>query len=208
MVHARDSVHNWRKASKGFFSWTMHRVRSKSSLCHSPGEALQDGVSSVAIQPLVPDISGGTNTQVHKHTNTHADRHRHRIHVILYKIILVFCVCVCVSVCPTWDIWNGRSNHHAACTITKSFTWQVVQNAFEPIQLAVWEKKPLKCLLQLRAKSCARTVTLPLIWGRMNLAQYKKAVGPFSKGMHWRTCPPHHGCNSCYCFLREWAINN
>ena len=40
-------------------------------------------------------------------------------------------LCVCLSVCcPTWDIRNRRSHHHAAYTILKSFTWRVAQAAF------------------------------------------------------------------------------
>ena len=63
-----NSASNWRKTSKGFYSQTTHRIGLKSSLCNSPGEALQEGVSSVAIRPPIPDISGWTDTQTDRHT--------------------------------------------------------------------------------------------------------------------------------------------
>ena len=50
------------------------------------------------------------------------------------------------------------------------------------------------------------TVTFSVTLCRMNLAHYKKAFGTFSKGMHWRTRPPHHRYCSCYYYLCEWAI--
>ena len=43
--------------------------------------------------------------------------------------------------------------------------------------------------------------------GRMNLAHCKKAIETFSKGMRWRTHPPHHKYHRCYCFLCDWAID-
>ena len=58
-----------RKLPKAFLS-TTHRISLKSSLCNSPGKALQEGVRSVAIQPPIPDISGGTNRQTDRHTYT------------------------------------------------------------------------------------------------------------------------------------------
>ena len=73
MVCARDWVRNWRKTCKGLFSQTGHRVGLKSGLCNLPGEALQDGVRSVAIQPPIPDISGGTDTQIHRQTHKHTE---------------------------------------------------------------------------------------------------------------------------------------
>ena len=45
----------------------------------------------------------------------------------------------------------------------------------------VQEKKPLEAFHQLCPQSRARSVTLPVILGRMNFAQYKKAVGTFSR---------------------------
>ena len=53
---------------------------------------------------------------------------------------------------------------------------------FEPTQCAVWEKKALGPFRQLLAESRTCTITLPVTLGRMNLAHYKKAVGPFSTG--------------------------
>ena len=64
----RNSARNSRKTSSGFFFRTTHRIGSKISLCNSPGEALQDGISDVAIQPPVADISGWTDTQTDRHT--------------------------------------------------------------------------------------------------------------------------------------------
>ena len=43
--------------------------------------------------------------------------------------------------------------------------------------------------------------------GRMNLVHIKKVYAIFSKGMSWRTRPPHHRCYSCYCHLREWVTD-
>ena len=40
------------------------------------------------------------------------------------------CVSVCLSVCPTWDMRNGRLYRHAAYSILKSFNWWVAQTAF------------------------------------------------------------------------------
>ena len=43
------------KSSKGFFSQTMQYVNYRSSRSNSPGEALQIGASSVALQPPVAE---------------------------------------------------------------------------------------------------------------------------------------------------------
>ena len=115
------------------------------------------------------------------------------------------CVSVCVFVQPEISGMGGR----IAMLLTPS--WRVSPGElykllFKPIQHAVREKKPLEVFSQLRAESRARTVTFPVTLDRINLAHYNKAFGTFSKGVCWRTRPPHHGYHSCYCFLREWAI--
>ena len=120
------------------------------------------------------------------------------------------CVCVCLSVCPTQNIRNARSYHHAAYTILKRFTWRVAQTAFLAYSMSGSREIALKFFCQLHSKSCACTITLPVTLNRMILAHYKKTVLTFSKNMCWRTCPPHHGESykcSCYCFFCESAID-
>ena len=112
-----------------------------------------------------------------------------------------------VSVCPTWDVWNGRSYHHAVYTILKSFAWQGAQTAFWAYTMHGSREKAFETLLPDPHPSRARTVTLPVTLGRMNLPLCKKAIGTFLKGMHWTTCPSHHRYHSCYCFLCEWGID-
>ena len=55
--------------------------------------------------------------------------------------------------------------------------------AILPHSLHRLEELPLEVFLQLCTESHARTVTLRVTLGRMNLAHYKKAVGTFAKGM-------------------------
>ena len=92
-------------------------------------------------------------------------------------------MCVCVSVQPEISRTGGR----IAMLLTPSSRaspGELHKLLFKPIRRAVQEKKPLKFFCQLRTESHARTVTLPVTLGRMNLAHYKKGVGTFSKGMH------------------------
>ena len=146
--------------------------------------------------------------------NTRSSLHNNPFVNGLYTLVLYnnthivcVCVCLCLSVCPTWDIQNTRPYHHAAYTILKSFTWWVVQTALLAYTIRGLREKAFGSFHQLHAESCAHSVTLPVNLGRMNLAQYKKAIGTFSKGMCWRTQPPDHGYYSCYCFWRKWAID-
>ena len=114
---------------------------------------------------------------------------------------------MCVCVCPTRDIRNGRSNHHTPYTVLKSFVWRVVQTVSRAYTMCCSREKafgsfsPVTCLIPCMHRYTSGTL------GRMNIAHYKKAVGTFSNGMHYRTCPPHHGYHCCYWFLHEWAIN-
>ena len=78
---------------------------------------------------------------------------------------------------------------------------------FEPIQLAVRERKASQVFHQLRAKSRARTVTFPVTLGRMNVAHYNKAFGTFRRVFVEGHALHITGTISCYCFLHEWAIN-
>ena len=66
------------KLEKAFLSNRVSYGLEK-SLRNSPGEAPENGTSSMAIQPPVQDISGGT------HTQTHTQIHTQRIRVLLYK---------------------------------------------------------------------------------------------------------------------------
>ena len=51
-------------------SRTMQSVGSKTSQYNSPGEALQNGVRSMALRPPVPDMSEITDTHTHTHGHT------------------------------------------------------------------------------------------------------------------------------------------
>ena len=122
----------------------------------------------------------------------------------LWLVILVFCVCL--SVPPEISRIGGR----IATLLTKSWRaspGELHKQLFKPTWCAVWEKKPLEAFRQLLTEFHACTITLPVTLGRMNLPNDKKAAWTFSKGMHWRTCPAHHGYHCWYCFLREWATD-
>ena len=66
----------------------------------------------------------------------------------------------------------------------RALTGELHKMLFKPTRCVVQEKKPFKVFHQLSAESRAWIVTLLVTLGRMNLAQYNKAVGTFLKGMH------------------------
>ena len=80
---------------------------------------------------------------------------------------------------------------------------RVGQTAFRPYMMCASREKALESFLPFTRCAVSFLVTL----GRMNLVHYKKVFGTFSKGMRWRTRPPHHRYYSCYCYLREWATD-
>ena len=136
--------------------------------------------------------------------------------LVLYNSTYVLCLCLCVSVCVCMSVCvsvqpeiSGRGGCIAMLFAPswRASTGELYKLLFEPIRHAVREKKPLEALRQLCTESCACTVTFPVTLDRMNLTPYNKVFGTFSKGVHWRTCPPHHRYHSCYCVLREWAID-
>ena len=119
-----------------------------------------------------------------------------------------FCACVCVCVFVPPEI--SETGDHITLLVILSWrgsSGMLHKLLFKLTRCWVWEKKPLKRFHQLHAESRTRTVTFPVTLGRMNLADYNKAIGTFLNGTHWSTHPPHYGCQSCYCFVREWAID-
>ena len=86
------------------------------------------------------------------------------------------------------------------------FTWRVAQTAFRAYTTCGLRENALNFFHQLWEESRARTVTFLVTLGRMNLAPYHKAFGTFSKGMHWRTCPPHNGLSCTKCFSNLYNV--
>ena len=126
---------------------------------------------------------------------------------VSYIIILVFCVCVfvcrcvcvCLSVCPTWDIQNGRSYCHAAYTILKSFDWRVAQPAFRAYTTHGLREKAFGIIFASYARiSVHAPLHFRLLWAGWILPTTWHLLNHFSKVTLRRTRPLHHSYHSCY----------
>ena len=105
------------------------------------------------------------------------------LQLVLYNNTRILCVCVCVSVsvclclCVCVSVWPDISGTGGRIATLFTPSWRALPGElhkllFGPRQHTVWEKKPLEAFCQLRAQSCACTVTLAVTLGNKNLAHY------------------------------------
>ena len=94
------------------------------------------------------------------------------------------CLCVCLSVCLPRDLRNVTLYHCASFTSIKRFSWQVAQTVFQAYMMCGSRGKVLELFGRLLVEGRARTVTLLVTLGRMNLVHHLNAVGILSKVTH------------------------
>ena len=116
------------------------------------------------------------------------------------------CVCLSVCVCPTWDIRNGRLYCHVAYTILNNFTWWVAQTAFQAYMTSGLREKAFRRFSPVTHWIPCTHGYFSGYPGGMNLAHYNKAFGTLSKGIRWRTHPPHHKSNCTNCFSIPYNV--